>query len=75
MNSTKNIEISAAAVLDKIECLFILNRRVEALKFAKQVWSKGKLRKPDARESSNGYIEMINGFYYAIENIAKGTCD
>jgi tetratricopeptide (TPR) repeat protein len=69
------LETSAALALDKIECLFILNRREEAIKFAKQVWSKGKILKPDSRVSSNVYIEMTNGFYYAIQNIAKGTCD
>ena len=69
------LETSAALALDKIECLFILNRREEAIKFAKQVWSKGKLLKPDSRESSNVYIEISNAYYYAIQNIAKGDCD
>lgn len=65
------LEMSAIHAIDKIECLFILNRREEAIKFAKQVWSKGKLMKP----IDNPIYELTNGFYYAIKNIAKGDCD
>ena len=72
LNSNKMLlGASAMNSLDKIECLFILNRREEAIKFAKQVWSKGKLMKP----MDNPLFEMSNGAYYAIESIAKGTCD
>jgi hypothetical protein len=72
LNSDKMVlEMTAINSLEKIECLFILNRREEALKFAKQVWSKGKLRQP----IDNPLYEISNGYYYAIQNIAKGTCD
>jgi tetratricopeptide (TPR) repeat protein len=72
LNSNKILlDMSAIHAIDKIECLFILNRREEAIKFAKQVWSKGKLMKP----MDNPLYEISNGYYYAIENIAKGTCD
>jgi hypothetical protein len=72
LNSNKMLlEMSTIHALDKIECLFILNRREEAIKFAKQVWSKGTLAKP----IDNPLLEMSNGYYYAIQKIANGGCN
>lgn len=73
-NSMLLNNMSALHALDKIECLFILNRRAEAIKFAKQVWAKGKLMKP-MDEVVNPFYKMTNSYYYAIENMANGSCD
>jgi hypothetical protein len=66
------LSMSTIHSLDKIECLFILNRKEEAIKYAEKVISKGKLMKPQD-ESINPNSKLTNDYYFAIENISKGT--
>lgn len=66
------LNMSPILSLEKIECLFILNRKEEAIKYAQKVFSKGKLTKPMDETLYPG-SKLTNGYYYAIENIAKGA--
>jgi hypothetical protein len=66
------LEMSALFSIDKIECLFILNRKEEAIAFAKKIFLKGKLI---LNKDLKPETEFLNDYYYAIENIANGPCD
>lgn len=66
------LEMSAMHSMDKIECLFILNRKEEAVKFAKKVFSKGKYR---LNKDVKLEYEFGEDYYYAVENIANGSCN
>lgn len=65
------LEMSPIHAFDKIEILFILGKRKEAIEFAKKVYKKGKLMKGSEVDPNSKYG---NAYYYGIENIANGSC-
>ena len=66
-----NTESSAIYALDKIECLFLLNKKEEAIKFAQKI--DGKLKIEDV--SINVAAEYTNRPLRAIQNISRGGCN
>jgi tetratricopeptide (TPR) repeat protein len=68
------LEISATHIMDKVEVLFILNRKAEAIEFAKKAFGSGKLMKHPVDES-NPYTRFMNMDYYKVENIVKYGCN
>jgi tetratricopeptide (TPR) repeat protein len=66
------LEMSPSHALNKIECLVILNRKDEAIKFAKKVVSKGKMQ---LMHGDDDYIKINNNWIIGVNNIAKGPCN
>ena len=66
-----NTESSAIYALDKIECLFLLNKKEEAIKFAQKI--DGKLKIEDV--SINVAAEYTNRPLRTIQNISRGGCN
>jgi hypothetical protein len=64
--------MSPSHALNKIECLVILNRKDEAIKFAKKVVSKGKMQ---LMHGDDDYIKINNNWIIGVNNIAKGPCN
>ena len=64
------LEMSSIKAYEKIECLFILNRKEEAITFAKKILKKNKFM--DFSTPGNKVVDLD---LIAIKNIANGSCD
>lgn len=64
LEKNKSTKLNPDEVLNKIEILFILNRKNEAIEYAKKIYDKGKFMKSDFKYE----------YRQIIENIATGNC-
>ena len=64
------LEMSSIKAFEKIECLFILNRKDEAVTFAKKILKKNKFMDFSTPGNKVEDLDLI-----AIKNIANGSCD
>lgn len=71
-NEPQLLEMSPSHALNKIECLVILNRKDEAIKFAKKIVSKGKMQPMQGEED---YKKIHNNWISGVNNIANGPCN
>lgn len=70
LNQKNETELSSIDALDKIECLLLLNKKEEAIKFAQKI--EGKYKMEDA---SNDFAEQTNRPLRTIQNISRGGCN